>query len=187
MTSDHKKREKEKEILHNKEIPEIEERVKMLVAARKDIYEDVIALSKLQIPLGDYVQPPHNRTAFWYSCRNGNLKIARIILKKGSNINHKDVNGISPLHICSKYGHTHIAKFLIENNADINIKDNVRMKKLYSKNWRFNRSMGNISAHIVKLLIESGVDVKMKDQVILNLVARNEIIVKDSKGALNID
>ncbi|KYN99481.1 putative ankyrin-repeat protein, partial [Plasmodium gaboni] len=117
-----------------------EERVKLLVAARKGIYEDVVSLSKLQIPLGDYVQPPHNRTALWYSCRNGSLKMARLILKKGSNINHKDSKGMSPLHICVKYGHINIAKFLIENKADIDIKDN-----------------------IVKLLIENGADVQIKD------------------------
>ncbi|SBS82755.1 conserved Plasmodium protein, unknown function [Plasmodium ovale curtisi] len=106
------------------------------------------------IPLGDYVQPPvraaeaaskrahvhHNRTAFWYSCRNGNLKIAKIILKKGSNINHRDANGMTPLHICVKYGHFNIANFLIDNDANINIRDN-----------------------IVKLLIESGADVQIKD------------------------
>ncbi|SBT34076.1 conserved Plasmodium protein, unknown function [Plasmodium ovale wallikeri] len=111
------------------------------------IYEDVVSLSKLQIPLGDYVQPPHNRTAFWYSCRNGNLKIAKIILKKGSNINHRDSNGMTPLHICVKYGHFNIANFLIDNHANINIRDN-----------------------IVKLLIESGADVQIKDNVFFYLL-----------------
>ncbi|GAB66042.1 hypothetical protein PCYB_082030 [Plasmodium cynomolgi strain B] len=155
-----------------------EERVKLLVAARKGIYEDVVSLSKLQIPLGDYVQPPHNRTAFWYSCRNGSLKMARIILKKGSNINHKDANGISPLHISVKYGHLNIAKFLIENNANVDITDNVRMKGWSSKEGPYNiggmlveregqspifYAIINKHYDIVKLLIENGADVQMKD------------------------
>ncbi|SOV22829.1 ankyrin-repeat protein, putative [Plasmodium sp. DRC-Itaito] len=133
-----------------------EERVKLLVAARKGIYEDVVSLSKLQIPLGDYVQPPHNRTALWYSCRNGSLKMARLILKKGSNINHKDSKGMSPLHICVKYGHINIAKFLIENKADIDIKDNEGQTPIF---------YAIIYKHydIVKLLIENGADVQIKD------------------------
>ncbi|SBO27069.1 conserved Plasmodium protein, unknown function [Plasmodium knowlesi strain H] len=135
-----------------------EERVKLLVAARKGIYEDVVSLSKLQIPLGDYVQPPNNRTAFWYSCRNGNLKMARIILKKGSNINHKDANGISPLHISVKYGHLNIAKFLIENNANVDITDNEGQSPIFY-------AIINKHYDIVKLLIENGADVQMKDHV----------------------
>ncbi|EUD67462.1 hypothetical protein C922_02168 [Plasmodium inui San Antonio 1] len=59
--------------------------------------------------------------------------MARIILKKGSNINHKDANGISPLHISVKYGHLNIAKFLIENDANVDITDNVRTKRWSSK------------------------------------------------------
>lgn len=59
--------------------------------------------------------------------------MARIILKKGSNINHKDANGISPLHISVKYGHLNIAKFLIENEADVDITDNVRANGWSSK------------------------------------------------------
>ncbi|CAD2098052.1 conserved Plasmodium protein, unknown function [Plasmodium vinckei lentum] len=133
-----------------------EERIKLLVAAKKGVYEDVVILSKLQIPLGDYVQPPHNRTAFWYSCRNGNLKIARIILKKGSNINHKDANGISPLHICVKYGHLNIAKFLIENNANINIMDNEGQSPIFY-------AIINKHYEIAKLLIENGANVQIKD------------------------
>ncbi|SCP04094.1 ankyrin-repeat protein, putative [Plasmodium ovale] len=133
-----------------------EERVKLLVAARNGIYEDVVSLSKLQIPLGDYVQPPHNRTAFWYSCRNGNLKIAKIILKKGSNINHRDANGMTPLHICVKYGHFNIANFLIDNDANINIRDNEGQTPIFY-------AIINRHYDIVKLLIESGADVQIKD------------------------
>ncbi|VWU51611.1 ankyrin-repeat protein, putative [Hepatocystis sp. ex Piliocolobus tephrosceles] len=133
-----------------------EERVKLLVAARKGIYEDVVSLCKLQIPLGDYVQPPHNRTAFWYSCRSGNLKIAKMIFKKGSNVNHQDANGITPLHICVKYGHINITKFLLENNVNINIQDNEGRTPIF---------YAIIHNHydIVKLLIENGADVEIKD------------------------
>ncbi|KMZ93401.1 hypothetical protein PVMG_00847 [Plasmodium vivax Mauritania I] len=174
-----------------------EERVKLLVAARKGIYEDVVSLSKLQIPLGDYVQPPHNRTAFWYSCRNGSLKMARIILKKGSNINHKDAHGISPLHISVKYGHLNIAKFLIENEADVDITDNEGQSPIFY-------AIINKHYDIVKLLIENGADVQMKDHNNASvydyadfsgktklssyiLYKSNEIIVNDSKGALSGD
>ncbi|CRG94164.1 ankyrin-repeat protein, putative [Plasmodium gallinaceum] len=174
-----------------------EERVKLLIAARKGIYEDVVSLSKLQIPLGDYIQPPHNRTAFWYSCRNGSLKMAKIILKKGSNINHKDINGISPLHICVKHGHLSLAKFLLENNANINIKDNDGQTPIFY-------AIINRHYDIVKLLIENGADVSIKDNNNASvydyadftgktklstyiLYKSNELIVKNTQYSLNKD
>ncbi|GAW80528.1 hypothetical protein, conserved [Plasmodium gonderi] len=174
-----------------------EERVKLLVAARKGIYEDVVSLSKLQIPLGDYVQPPNNRTAFWYSCRNGSLKMARIILKKGSNINHKDANGMSPLHISVKCGHLNIAKFLIENNANINITDNEGQSPIFY-------AIINKHYDIVKLLVENGADVQIRDNNDASvydyadfsgrtklssyiLYKNNEIIANVPKSTLNLN
>ncbi|KOB63384.1 hypothetical protein PFHG_05133, partial [Plasmodium falciparum HB3] len=55
-----------------------------------------------------------------------------------------------------KYGHINIAKFLIENKADIDIKDNEGQTPIF---------YAIIYKHydIVKLLIENGADVQIRD------------------------
>lgn len=54
------------------------------------------------------------------ACKND---IAKDLIDRNININHKDSNGQVPLHYCAQYFNIEIAGLLLNKNADINIED----------------------------------------------------------------
>lgn len=64
------------------------------------------------------------RSALSMSAFNGSLKIIKLLLRKGANIDVKSLaSGGSPLFLAVFAGHQHIARYLLEKGADINITD----------------------------------------------------------------
>ena len=55
----------------------------------------------------------------YVACKKGRLNTVEILHKAGANLNKKDVNILTPLHIASINGHTSIVKYLIKNGAKI--------------------------------------------------------------------
>ncbi|TNN20168.1 Fibronectin type 3 and ankyrin repeat-containing 1 protein [Schistosoma japonicum] len=53
---------------------------------------------------------------------NGNVDVARELIKLGANINIQDRDGKTPLHNCILLGHYDLCQLLLENNANMNIK-----------------------------------------------------------------
>jgi len=51
------------------------------------------------------------------------LKIVKILLAKGANVNAKSLNNRTALIIASTLGHTGIVKLLLAKGADFNVKD----------------------------------------------------------------
>ena len=47
----------------------------------------------------------------------------KILLKYGVNINARGPENMTALHFCCKYGIVEAAAFLVENKADLNLKD----------------------------------------------------------------
>ncbi len=45
------------------------------------------------------------------------------LLEAGADVNAKDKNGTTPLHEACSYGHTEIARFLLDHGADPNVKE----------------------------------------------------------------
>ena len=58
-----------------------------------------------------------------YACDEGNFKIVEILLKTNCDINIKNNEKKTPLHLSSKRGYFDISKKLIENGAILNIYD----------------------------------------------------------------
>ncbi len=61
------------------------------------------------------------------SLGEGSLENAKLLVKENININinHQDLNKQTPLHYAIILGHFEIAKLLLENGANIQIKDNL--------------------------------------------------------------
>ncbi len=55
---------------------------------------------------------------------NNSVKIIEILIKAGAELNIKDYNGNTPLHIASRSGYKELVEILIKSGADVNIKNN---------------------------------------------------------------
>lgn len=62
-------------------------------------------------------------TALYFAAQQGDIESAKILIKAGANINEPHPEHGSPLVVAMASGHEDLAKFLLENGADPNIKD----------------------------------------------------------------
>jgi len=110
-----------------------------------------------------------------------NLAKIKILVKAGANVNTKDVNRLSPLHLSAQDGYKDITEFLLQNGANINVTDSENCTPLHNA-VSFER------VEIVKLLVEKGADLfiksRLKSQTPLDIARKNnlfeisEILVK---------
>jgi len=87
---------------------------------------------------------------------DNNLEQLKQYVKCGADVNGKDENGITLLHISSKNGSLEISKFLISNGADVNIKaDNDDSTPLHGAAMAGKKEL-------VRLLLDNGAEVNAK-------------------------
>jgi ankyrin repeat protein len=89
----------------------------------------------------------------WKAARKGNIDAVQEHLASGADVNGKDKNGFTPLHIAQS---KEIVELLISNGADINAKNIFGGSPLHSA------ARGN-KKEIVELLIAEGADVNAKE------------------------
>ncbi len=54
--------------------------------------------------------------------KKGNLSLSKKLVKDGADVNGYDKNGLTPLHWAARSGHVEIVRFLLDQNARINIR-----------------------------------------------------------------
>jgi len=74
------------------------------------------------------------------------------------NMNERFIDGQTPLHLASIYGHTAIAKYLLDNGASTNVQDSAGATPLH-ESVRY----GNVD--IVKMILTVGADVNAEDNL----------------------
>jgi ankyrin repeat protein len=62
-------------------------------------------------------------TLLTLSCQNGNAKICKYLMSKGSNPNHQNRHGQTPAHFAIAYQFYDLSQFLFENGADDTIEN----------------------------------------------------------------
>jgi ankyrin repeat protein len=55
---------------------------------------------------------------------NGELEVARLLIKSGSNVNSQDNMGCTPSHTAAQNGHLSLVELLLDSGADIDMRDN---------------------------------------------------------------
>lgn len=100
---------------------------------------------------------PRDQTLFT-AVEEGYIEIVRLLIESGVNLNAKDVNGYTPLHIAVERNFSEIAKLLIKSGADLNSKG---VGLLEETPLHLAIKEGN--NEMVKLLLESGADVNARD------------------------
>ncbi|CAI0654143.1 unnamed protein product, partial [Colletotrichum noveboracense] len=96
------------------------------------------------------------RTPLYVACKNGNAKLAEMLLGIGADIVIKNDGGSTPLHVASYNGHIDVVKLLFEKGADVTVTDNDGWTPLFVASY-------NGHMDVVKLLLEKGADVAVAD------------------------
>jgi ankyrin repeat protein len=86
------------------------------------------------------------------------IDVAKWLMDNGANVNAKDNSGQTPLHRTSKYQHWDVSPLLIKNGADVNARDNYGATPLHLATECF---VGGVDYAL--LLIKNGADVNVKD------------------------
>lgn len=96
-------------------------------------------------------------TSLGLACYFGQYEIARYLVLKGADVNLPSNNGfkVYPLHSAAAGNYTQIARMLVENNAQVNVKQQAGATALHSA-----AQNGNIDLLI--LLLEHGADVSIR-------------------------
>ena len=96
-------------------------------------------------------------TPLGLACYFGQYEIARYLVLKGADVNLPSNNGfrVYPIHSAAASNFTQIARMLIENNAQVNVKQQAGATALHSA-----AQNGNIDLLI--LLLEHGADVNIR-------------------------
>ena len=77
----------------------------------------------LQIPVD--VKDIHGNTLLTIACQNGNKRVAKAVLRRGANINTRNLKGNTPLHYCYHYGYAEtLGQYLISKGADVEARNN---------------------------------------------------------------
>ena len=83
--------------------------------------------------------------------------VIQLMIDKGADVNARTCSGQTSLFIAITFGQLQIAKLLVSNNADLNIKDNI----LGNSPLHVAVSMGNIKT--IEFLINNGADLNIQN------------------------
>ena len=71
------------------------------------------------------VRDPYGNTLLIIACQNGNKRVAKLLLRRGANINGRNHKGNTPLHYCFHYGYGDtLGQYLVTKGADNSARNN---------------------------------------------------------------
>jgi len=88
--------------------------------------------------------------------RQGDIERVTLLLDQGVDVNTKDEEGRTSLHIASWRGHFDIASLLLKNGADINARDNFGDTSLHDCCWKE-------SVESVNFLLKNGANTEIEN------------------------
>jgi ankyrin repeat protein len=91
------------------------------------------------------------------------LKIARLLLESGANLEATDEDGSTPLTLAAAYGQTDIFSFLLDRGAGINVRDKNGNTPLIAAACECALATMNSTYDIVKILLQKGAAVNERN------------------------
>ncbi|KAL1496883.1 hypothetical protein AB1Y20_014463 [Prymnesium parvum] len=90
------------------------------------------------------------------AAQNGDVRELRRLLRNNANIEERNNDGASPLHLAAMNGHEGAVRLLLEKNANIAVRENFGCSPLH---------MAAMNGHevIVRLLLENNADIAARD------------------------
>jgi len=86
----------------------------------KEIREELAMLVLSGSPVPLEVSDNINDILIW-ACRYNHIRLAKLLISKGADVNARDINGYTPIHKSALNGHTEIVRLLIANNVNVNV------------------------------------------------------------------
>ncbi|KAK2710168.1 ankyrin-3-like [Artemia franciscana] len=93
-------------------------------------------------------------------CEVGCLMVCTMLLNKGANVNAKQKDGTTPLHIAIQSYHITVTELLLESGANVDSKIENGTTALHIA-----AELGRISSEIIRFLLEFGADINSVDDV----------------------
>jgi ankyrin repeat protein len=94
-------------------------------------------------------------TPLYYAAGSGDLDVIRLLISKGADVNHEDVEEGIPLHNAVRYSRLAAAKLLIKHGSNVNAEDGYTTVLCYAvESFNFN---------MVELIVKSGANVNRRD------------------------
>jgi ankyrin repeat protein len=91
--------------------------------ARHERCGDIERLLDRGIPIN--VRDEYGNTLLTIACQNGSKRVAKIVLRRGADINARNYRGNTPLHYCYHYGYgDSLGQYLMSKGADASIRNN---------------------------------------------------------------
>jgi len=117
-------------------------------------------------------------TSIHLAAQLGDLEKVKAFLERGTDINAKNDDGMTPLLLAISNKQTEVTKFLIENGADVNVGDKQDYVPLVY-------ALGNEDSNTVQLLLDKGADIKSKDTA-MGFSVLHWAILMDSKESTEL-
>lgn len=111
----------------------------------------------------------------FYAIAQGDNEAARRLIDTGFNVNTKNKDNLTALHVAVEHGNLEIVRLLLEKGANVNIKNKEKLTPI----WMIDTEDEKTAIEIFRLLISKGADVNVPNEdkeTLLMLACENDSI-----------
>ncbi|XP_060083430.1 ankyrin-1-like [Ylistrum balloti] len=127
----------------------------ILALDQQNVNEDIVKLLLSCSQFDPNAKNQFDRTPLYCAAKLGNVDFVNHILSLGANVDHADLDGVTPLGATAWYDSAEVASILVRAGADVDRSDKRGETPLL-------RACSNGSFNVAKVLVENGCDVNKR-------------------------